>query len=274
MRHTLRSILVPLFLISGLVSASGQTEPSGETVAVIQATTASGPGGNRTLAPERPIYSGDTIVTDDVGLAQIRFRDDTKFVVGPRSSVVIDEYVFNPNGSLAGASLEMTRGAFRFISGNGPKRNYQISTPTATIGIRGTEVDVASDFTLGTGVLVFDGIVQLCSRITGSCTLVRAGCGAAFVSPSGELENVNTPDAKEALINASFPLVNQEELRDPFRVNLAACGLGQNSNPAPPQSPSPPPLPDKAGIVPALIPIIGGVVVSTTDGSGPRPASP
>jgi len=269
-----RTLLIVLFLGASVGFANGAPgEPSGETVAVVQATSASGPGGKRTLAPEKPIYSGDRIVTDDIGTAQIRFRDETRFVVGPRSSVVIDKYIFNPDGTLSGASLQMARGAFRFISGNGPKKAYEIDTPTATIGIRGTEVDVAVGDRLGTGALVFKGEVALCSKISGLCTTVKAGCGAALAGPTGELEGINSPAAKEALIRSAFPLVeDQGALGTPFRVDVLGCGLSSN-NPAQPPSPKPAPSPTNAGIVIIPLTIIGGVTCTTTDNCIAEPAS-
>ena len=84
-----------------------------------------------------PVYSGDRITTDSVGNTQIKFRDDTKLVVGPNSTLVIDAFVFNSNDTARQVSISALKGAFRFISGKSPKDVYRITTPTATIGIRG-----------------------------------------------------------------------------------------------------------------------------------------
>jgi hypothetical protein len=200
--------------------------PSGEALAVVQATSATGPGGSRTLAPAKPIYSGDRIKTGNVGEAQIRFLDNTKLVVGPNSSIVIDKFVFNPDKTLAGVSLQMTKGAFRFITGTGPKKAYTITTPTATLGIRGTKFDVAVGGKLGTGILVFDGAVRMCNRATGRCTTIDRGCGAAVASPDGSLASPRTAADRVALIKAAFPLaLKQKSLRTDFKVSTRDCGL-------------------------------------------------
>jgi hypothetical protein len=210
--------------------------PSGETLAVVQATTASGPGGTRTLARAKPIFSGDRIVTGGSGEAQIRFADNTRLVVGANSSIVIDKFLFNPDRSVAGVAMTMTRGAFRFMSGKGPKKAYQLTTPYATLGIRGTRFDVAVDKQLGTAVAVFDGAVRLCNRRSGTCTTVNRGCGVAIASPGGSLSAPASRAAKASLIRSAFPLIaRQKSLRSDFRVSTAGCtSLG--TIPAPPPS--------------------------------------
>jgi len=217
-----------LLLVGGSIifaSSAFGDEPVGNTVAVVQATP---PG------PEKPVYSGDTIETAADDMVQIRFRDNTRIVVGPESSLVIEKYTFNPDGTLAGANLRLVRGTFRFISGDGPEKLYNITTPTGKISIKGTEVDVAASDHLGTGVLVFEGAVELCSTVlgsgsSGSCTLVQSNCGTAVASPSGQLQEAGTPETKAALIRNSFPLVErQDALSGPFRVGTSGCRLNKS----------------------------------------------
>lgn len=112
-------------------------QPDGFVVAAIQRAVKDAKTGQIVLGPSSPIYSGDRIVTDSVGNAQIKFRDDTKLVVGPNSALVIDAFIFNKNNSARKVSISALKGAFRFISGKSPKDVYRITTPTATIGIRG-----------------------------------------------------------------------------------------------------------------------------------------
>jgi hypothetical protein len=116
---------------------SASAQPSGIVIAVVQQARIDGQTGVKTLFPEAPVFSGDEIITDAIGEAQIRFRDNTKLVVGPNSMMVIDAFVFNDDDTARQISISAVRGAFRFISGNSPKDAYSIKTPTATIGIRG-----------------------------------------------------------------------------------------------------------------------------------------
>jgi hypothetical protein len=215
-------VMAPL----AVATPSRALSPSGEALAVIQATSVTGPGGSRTLSAAKPIYSGDRIKTGTIGEAQIRFLDDTKLVVGPNSSMVIDKFVFNPDKTLAGVTMQMTKGAFRFITGTGPKKAYTIQTPTATLGIRGTKFDVAVGGKFGTGILVFDGAVRMCNRVTGRCTTIDRGCGAAVAAPDGSLASPRSSADRVALIKAAFPLaLKQGSLRSDFRVSTRECGL-------------------------------------------------
>jgi hypothetical protein len=199
--------------------------PSGKTVTVIQATSASGPGGSRTLAAAKPVYSGDQIKTGGSGEAQIVFADNTRLVVGPNSSIVIDKYVYNAGGSGAQVSMQLARGAFRFISGSGSKQNFRITTPSATLGIRGTAFDVGVGGRIGTGVAVFDGSVRVCSRRTGECAIVNRGCNIAVVSPDGGIGAPRGQADKAAMIRAAFPLIGrQNRYRGEFRVSTRGCG--------------------------------------------------
>ncbi len=114
-----------------------QAQPDGFVVAVVQRTIIDAKTGRRILLQSSPVYSGDRITTDNVGNTQIKFRDDTKLVVGPNSTLVIDAFVFDKNDTARQVSISAIKGAFRFISGKSPKDVYRITTPTATIGVRG-----------------------------------------------------------------------------------------------------------------------------------------
>ena len=125
--------------LTALIAATpaGLAQPSGIVIAVVQQSEANGETGKRTLQTEGPVYSGDHITTGPTGNAQVRFRDNTKLVVGPNSMMIIDAFIFNNDQSARKISINAVRGAFRFITGKSPKDAYEITTPTATIGVRG-----------------------------------------------------------------------------------------------------------------------------------------
>lgn len=137
-----RRLVLSLLASTAIPSFSPALEPSGSAVSVSTTTEASGPGGTRILNAPGDVFQGDTIVTDPNGQAQIQFVDDTRFVVGPNSRVVIDEFVFNPDGTASDVALNTLKGTFRFISGKSPHDAYSIHTPTMTIGVRGTTINV------------------------------------------------------------------------------------------------------------------------------------
>ena len=137
-------IFLPALVAGSLISGqSVALEPSGTTVAVVPDAEGSGSTGVRILKIEGPIFMGDVITTDVKGQVQIVFVDDTKFVVGANSKVIIDAFVFDANKTAQEVSISAVKGAFRFITGKSPKDNYSIRTPTMTIGVRGTAFDLA-----------------------------------------------------------------------------------------------------------------------------------
>lgn len=94
------------------------------------------------------VNAGDTVVQDEVlqtkddSDAKIILLDDTKLSIGPRSTIKIDQAVYSTDTSFSAVSIKLTQGAFRFITGKSDKKSYKIETPTATIGVRGTILDI------------------------------------------------------------------------------------------------------------------------------------
>ena len=122
---------------ASLCGSAFAIDPSGHAVAVDPAVNAAGPGGRRLMELEGAVFMGDEIVAGSKGLAQIRFIDDTRLVIGPNSRLKIDTFVFNPDNTAQRVTINALKGTFRFISGRSPPSAYSIRTPTSTIGIRG-----------------------------------------------------------------------------------------------------------------------------------------
>ena len=128
------SLVFSLPAMAGSVAAQ---EPSGITTAVITEASASGVTGSRTLEVNGLVFNGDRVDTDDGGQAQIRFRDDTRLVVGPNSSLIIDSFVFNPDNSVQKVSMEAVKGTFRFFRASAQSRptgSAHPLPPSASVG--------------------------------------------------------------------------------------------------------------------------------------------
>jgi hypothetical protein len=106
------------------------------------ATVSGSDGRQRPLAKGTDLDSGDTIRTDAAGRAQIRFPDGAYISLQPNTEFSIKEYNFE--GKTDGnerSFFSLAKGAMRTVTGligRVNKNRYQIATPTATIGIRGT----------------------------------------------------------------------------------------------------------------------------------------
>ena len=136
---SLRTAVVGIAALAAalVVGPAVDAQPSGVVLAVVQQSEIDTATGRRLLEQEAAVFSGDRIITGPGGEAQVKFRDDTRLVVGPNSMMTIDAFVFNDDNTARQISINAVRGAFRFITGNSPKDAYSITTPTATIGVRG-----------------------------------------------------------------------------------------------------------------------------------------
>ena len=100
--------------------------------------------GTRQLTPGSEIFQADTLVTEKGGSLEIIFNDKTSLSQGEDSQVRVDRYVYDPADAFnSDLLLNMTKGVFRTITGEIAEDNpdhFQLKSPLATIGIRGTTV--------------------------------------------------------------------------------------------------------------------------------------
>ncbi len=198
---------------------------SGTAIAVAQASQAIGAAGTRMLVTSGPVYMGDTIRTGASGEAQIRFADDTRLVVGPNSSMVVDAFVFESGGKAKQVALNAVRGAFRFITGGSRKSAYKIVTPTATIGVRGTEFDFSVDRGGQLNFALFEGRARICSR-SGQCREVSGACSVAVIRPNGAVRRLPAGNERTSILRKKFPYIaSQRRLNRMFRVDTSSCSV-------------------------------------------------
>jgi uncharacterized protein YoxC len=100
-------------------------------------------GKERSASKGAEVNEGESIVTSPTASAQIRMGDDGLIVVRPDTKLRITTFLYN--GKTDGSErsfISLFKGGFRAITGaigRVHKDNYKIETPTATIGIRGTD---------------------------------------------------------------------------------------------------------------------------------------
>ena len=129
------------------------------------------------------------------GNVGIKFVDDTNVAVSPHSSLVIDEFIYDPN-SRSGSKLVMNiaLGTVRYASGNIAKLNQQkvdIRTPTARIGVRGTAFSMTVD-EIGKSLVILlpnaDGTVGEIS--------VESGAGIVIMNQAFQATTVGVAEGK------------------------------------------------------------------------------
>lgn len=126
-------------------------------------------------AASEPLIVGASVLRNDLvrtgadSRARVVFIDDTSISIGPGSQVTMDEFVFRDGRNATEVAVRLARGALRFVSGRSDSRAYRIQTPVATLGVRGTEIDIQHG---------------------GGRTLVLLGHGATVVTANGTGQSV------------------------------------------------------------------------------------
>jgi hypothetical protein len=224
-----RPLILSLLASTCLSGQANAQDPSGNVIKVDPAVNATGPGGERLLELEGAVFMGDEIVASPNGLAQIRFIDDTKMVVGPNSRMRIDEFVFNPDNTAQKVTISAVKGVFRFISGNSPHEAYSLNTPTMTIGLRGTVVDINARGPDSSAVFVA-GEGTLCDQ-AGVCIPAIADCTMHVVPLAGGFSQPTGLDFQQRMA-VFYPFIdNQQQLDPAFRVDTVGCSSRSSGRP-------------------------------------------
>ena len=131
---------------------------------------------------EEEIVSYDEIETTN-GRLKIQFIDETQVSLTEHTYMEIDEYVYDPDPSKSKMAMNFVQGTARFATGGlglVPKENIVIQTPTATIGVRGT------DFTTTVDELGRSLVILLPDADCDDYTKLELGC-----KPSGSITVTN-----------------------------------------------------------------------------------
>ncbi len=167
------------------------------------------------------IFIGDVVKTGPSGQVQIKFSDNTELVVGPRSSLTIEDYLLREDGSAGKLAVNTLAGTFRFVTGNAPKDRYLIKTPTGTIGVRGTAFDFANT-SEGTAAMLYHGAIEVCTT-GGTCVVLDDVCDVAEYNTTearliGHFDTI-TGDVRAAFRGFFRYAVDQNPLLREFRIN-------------------------------------------------------
>lgn len=142
-----RLILLACALLLALVPASLQAQVIGTNV-IVRNDVKKRAAAVKTFTPavrgERASL-GDRVQTGARSYLQLRLRDKSRFAVGPNSQVTLDRFVYDPKRDASEVGASVVKGGFRFMSGKAARKTpgkSKIKTPIATIGIRGTIVEI------------------------------------------------------------------------------------------------------------------------------------
>ena len=181
-----------------------------------------------------PVEMYDEIETLD-GTIKIIFVDNTKVTIGKYSTLIIDEFVYDNNTNKGKVSLKASFGKLRYTSGliaKNSKENIKITTPTASVSVRGTDFEVVvkesgeSTFTIlpseDSNGNTYVGSIEVFNNI-GSVVLTEAfevtSVVSTFTSPSSPIidnnrKNINVEIKNEITENVEDETVEKDNNDD------------------------------------------------------------
>ena len=222
----MRPLLVVLGLLSLLAPAAPSTaddparsgpDPVGKVVAVEGRVQATLGADTRRVERGEAVYRDDWIETEPKSRAKIRLDDETELVVGPSSRIHLDEFVYDASAGTGQVLVEIGVGLLRFTSGVLEPEGYEVKTPVASIGVRGTLFDTIVEF--ATTVILREGKISVASLV--KSRIVDQADHASEVRGSGEEPSEPRPATKEEEDRT-------DPLKRPFRDEIQSNRLRPN----------------------------------------------
>jgi len=180
------------------------------------------------VAKGTEIKTNDKVETKN-GRVKIVFKDDTNVTVTESSSLVIDDFVYDPKSGAGKLGLKAASGTVRYVSGSIAKdpKNVKINTPTAAIAVRGTDFVMAVSET-GASMIM---LMPTC-EIEQNVNLKGLSCGSGAIdveTPAGIVKLTRPYQATlvETLNGMPSPAVI---------VALNGMAIGNNLMVSPPQT--------------------------------------
>ncbi len=163
-----------------------------------------GQGHKRNLVDGGSVYPGDTVLTGPGARGVLAFRDESRLTLGANTQFKIDSFVFDKKAPAEGRFLvSLVQGSMRALTGLIGKmnnRNVGFITPTATIGIRGTGLDLDCPTTAACNFFTWLGTIEVKPNGETALQVLEAGQGL-YVGKDGirpipgpTLEDLPRPD--------------------------------------------------------------------------------
>ncbi|MBM3532592.1 MAG: hypothetical protein FJX60_06100 [Alphaproteobacteria bacterium] len=253
LRHsTILALLASTALASGaFAQAPGAPTKVGVAAAVNQQLTGTPPAAaGRVVNIGNDVFPRERLVTDARGQAQMLFLDGSAFTVGPDSDLVLDEFVYDPASGTGKLAATAAKGVVRFVGGKLSKNQpVTITTPTATIGIRGGIGIVSIDASTGaTSATFLFGAEMTVTSASGSTEKIsRAG----FTTTVESRAAAPTPATRATTEQIKQNLEQLNGRADATGGAAQQPTSGQVAQRMPGQAPTQPPPPPPSGAKPA-----------------------
>lgn len=182
----------------------------------------------RTINVEDNVFSDEVINTADRGATRIVFKDRTELTVGANSSVVLDQFIYDPNAGAGSLVVNLLKGVFEFNSGDMASEAYRLNTPSATLAIRGTSFtvmitpgqtpgtyDLTVSVTDGRVDIEYDNGIQFVSVGAGEMVIIHDLPLPQFASTGGTDAEITVESCSDsACLEAAFAAANAAIVED------------------------------------------------------------
>ncbi|MCL6684806.1 FecR family protein [Sphingomonas alba] len=128
--------LIALIATSDAAAEIARIKTSSGTATVVRGSQKLKP------APGLQLEARDTLVTGKDGRMAVTFIDNTRFAVGPNSSVSVSEFQYDRTQQKGAMVTQVDRGSLAVVSGKIAKSNrdaMKVRTPNTLLGVRGTK---------------------------------------------------------------------------------------------------------------------------------------
>jgi hypothetical protein len=140
-----------------------------------------GTGAKRKLFDGGSVYAGETVELGAGARGVLAFRDDSRLTLGASTRFKVDSFVFDDKNPVEGRFLvSLLRGSMRVLTGligKANNRNVGFTTPTSTIGIRGTGLDVDCGSGDSCNVFTWQGTIEVTPSGQTAFQTLQAGQG-------------------------------------------------------------------------------------------------
>lgn len=165
------------------------------------------------------LYEGDEITTGDRAFVKARMLDGTRFHLGKNANATLTDFEYSESARQGNFEAFVQRGGFHYKSGKigkmfeGLGKNHAtISTPSALIGIRGSELDGHVDENGNTLIRHTSGELMVMDINGLSETLLTDPGNTSFVTINGANTRFESPTAEqEAIFEVVLPPADTPE---------------------------------------------------------------
>ena len=153
------------------------------------------------------------VIATAKGKVQIDFIDDTRVDVTEHSRLVIDDFVYDPASQEGSLSLKASLGTIRYASGQIAKtssQNVKITTPSAVIGVRGTDFTMTVDEIGGSTIILLPSCDTNGDCFVGEIS-VESDAGMVIMNQAFQATTVSTsssPPLKPVVLDLDENLIN------------------------------------------------------------------